>query len=277
MYTIDVAIDCTIVRLSEAGGFMLQEERYKKIQEILKQNDSVKVTDLVHVLNVSIDTVRRDLENMESKKLLKRVHGGAIPADDHGDQSVFFYRENRNKEKKIELAQLVCEYVSEGQAIALNAGTTTLEIAKKLSENFERLTIISNGLRIIEQFSNKASFTVIVPGGILDQQEYALYGKKCEEDIAGYNIDQVFISINAISVNKGLTDFRIHEIDIIKAMIGSARQINVAADSSKFEKVSYLNVCPLDQIDMIITDSSINEDIVKKYKHSGMKVVYKQS
>lgn len=255
---------------------MLQEERYKKIQEILRQNDSVKVTELVHVLNVSIDTVRRDLENMEAKKLLKRVHGGAILAEDRGDQSVFSNRENKNKDKKIELAQLACEYVSEGQAIALNAGTTNLEIAKKLSENFDRLTIISNGLRIIEQFSNKPGFTVIVPGGVLDQQEYALYGKKCEEDIAGYNIDQAFISINAISVTKGLTDFRIHEIDIIKAIMSSARQINVAADSSKFEKVSYLNVCPLDQIDMIITDSTINEDIVKKYKNSGIKVICKQ-
>jgi DeoR family fructose operon transcriptional repressor len=254
---------------------VLQEERYKKIQEILKQNDSVKVAELVQVLNVSIDTVRRDLENMEAKKFLKRVHGGAILAEERGDQNVFSYRENKNKEKKVELAELACEYVSEGQAIALNAGTTNLEIAKKLSENFERLTIISNGLRIIEHFTLKPGFTVIVPGGILDQQEYALYGKKCEEDIAGYNIDQAFISINAISVTKGLTDFRIHEIDIIRAIMTSARQINVAADSSKFEKVSYLNVCPLDGIDMIITDSSINEEVVKKYKNTGMKVVYR--
>lgn len=260
----------------EAGGEMLQEERYKQIQEILKQHDSVRVTELVHVLNVSIDTVRRDLENMEAKKLLKRVHGGAILAEEHGDQNVFSHREHKNKEKKIELAQLACELVSEGQAIALNAGTTNLEIAKKLSENFERLTVISNGLRIIEHFSAKPGFTVIVPGGILDQQEYALYGKKCEEDISGYNIDQVFLSINAISVDKGLTDFRIHEVDIIKAMMTSARQINAAADSSKFEKVSYLNICPLEKVDMIITDSSINEDIANKYKQAGMKIVYKQ-
>ena len=255
---------------------MLQEERYKKIQELLRQNDSVKVTELVHVLNVSIDTVRRDLENMETKKMLKRVHGGAILPEDQGDQNVFSYRESKNKEKKIELAGLACEYVSEGQAIALNAGTTNLEIAKKLSESFERLTIITNGLRIIEHFSQKPGFTIVVPGGIVDQQEYALYGKKCEEDIAGYNIDQSFISINAISVSKGLTDFRIHEIDIIKAMMGSSRQVIVAADSSKFEKVSYLNVCSLEQVDMIVTDSTINEDIVKKYRNSGMKVIYKQ-
>lgn len=263
--------------MAGAGDKVLQEERYKKIQEILKQNDSVKVTELVSVLNVSIDTVRRDLENMETKKLLKRVHGGAILPEERGDQNVFSYRESKNKEKKVELAQLVCEHVSEGQAIALNAGTTNLEIAKKLAERFERLTIISNGLRIIEQFANKPGFTVIVPGGVLDQQEYALYGKKCEEDIAGYNIDLAFISINAISVTKGLTDFRIHEIDIIKAIMSSARQTIVAADSSKFEKVSYLNVCPLDRVDMIITDSTINEDVVRKYKNSGIKVVYPQN
>src|SRR5690554_6000063 len=121
---------------------MLQEERYKIIQELLRQNDTVKVTELVHVLGVSIDTVRRDLENMETKKLLKRVHGGAVLPEDRGDQSVFSYRQSKNIDKKVELAALVCDYVSEGQAVALNAGTTNLEIAKKLAENFEQLTII---------------------------------------------------------------------------------------------------------------------------------------
>ncbi|MFE5323243.1 DeoR/GlpR family DNA-binding transcription regulator [Paenibacillus sp. NPDC056579] len=261
----------------EAGGNVLQEERYKKILEILKLNDSVKVTELVQVLNVSIDTVRRDLEAMENKKVLKRVHGGAILAADPGDRNAFTYREIKNKEKKTELASLVCEYVSEGQAIALNAGTTNLEVAKKLAENFERLTIITNGIRILDFFSSKPNFTVIVPGGIFDHQEYALYGKKCEVEIAGYNIDQAFISINAISVDKGLTDFRLHEIDIIKAMLGNARQKIVVADSSKFEKVSYMNVSPLSQIDMIITDSTINEDIVKMYKDKGTVIAYRRS
>ncbi|MCM3715581.1 DeoR/GlpR family DNA-binding transcription regulator [Alkalihalobacillus oceani] len=254
---------------------MLQEERYKKILNLLKQNDSVKVTELVHVLNVSIDTVRRDLENMETKKLLKRVHGGAILPENRGDQNVFSYRESKNKEKKMELAELACEYVSEGQAIALNAGTTTMEIAKKLAESFERLTVISNGLRIIEHFSHKPGFTIIVPGGILDQEEYALYGKKCEEDIGNYNIDQAFISINAISLSKGLTDFRIHEIDIIRAMMENARQTIIAADSSKFEKVSYLNVCPLEGIDMIITDSSVNEETIAAYSKAEVKIVHR--
>lgn len=256
---------------------MLQEERHKKILELLKTNDSVKVTELVSVLNVSIDTVRRDLENMENKLLLKRVHGGAIPAADNGDRKSFTYREIKNKDKKSELALLACSYVSEGEAIALNAGTTNLELARRLAENFERLTIITNGLRIIDLLSNKSNFTIIVPGGILDQEEYALYGKKCEDEIIGYNIDQAFISINAISIDKGLTDFRIHEIDIIKAMLGSARQKNVVADSSKFEKVSYMNVCPLTSIDTIITDSSLNGDIAKLYKDNGIKLTYNRN
>ncbi|MCM3761889.1 DeoR/GlpR family DNA-binding transcription regulator [Alkalihalobacillus oceani] len=255
---------------------MLQEERYKKIQNLLKQNGSVKVTELVHVLNVSIDTVRRDLENLETKKLLKRVHGGAILPEDWGDEHVFSNRESKNKDEKREIAELACEYVSEGQAIALNAGTTTMEIAKKLSESFERLTIISNGLRIIELFSQKPGFTVIVPGGIVDQAEYALYGKKCEEDIRNYNIDQAFISVNAISLNKGLTDFRIHEIDIMKAMMENAQRTIIAADSSKFEKVLYLNVRALESKDTIITDSSLNEEIANKYKNTGIKIVHRQ-
>ncbi|NMM53900.1 DeoR/GlpR transcriptional regulator [Paenibacillus aquistagni] len=75
-------------------------------------------------------------------------------------------------------------------------------------------------------------------------------------------------------MDKGLTDFRIHEIDIIKAMMARALKKNVVADSSKFEKVSYMNVCPLDQVDMIITNATINEYIVKMYRDSGMNVAY---
>ncbi|MFD2114899.1 DeoR/GlpR family DNA-binding transcription regulator [Paenibacillus yanchengensis] len=253
---------------------MLQEERYKKILEILKLNDSVKVTELVQVLNVSIDTVRRDLENMESKRMLKRVHGGAILAEDHGDRNAFTYRDSKNKEKKEQLATLACTYVTEGQAIALNAGTTNLEVAKKLVEQFERLTIITNGLRIIDILSSKPNFTIIVPGGLLDHEEFALYGKKCEEEIRGYNIDQAFISINAISIDKGLTDFRMHEIDVMLAMMNSARQVNIVADSSKFEKVSYMNVCPLSDVTRIISDSSLNEDVVKLYRNAGVSLKY---
>lgn len=256
---------------------MLQEERYKKITELLKQSDVVKVTELVRVLNVSVDTVRRDLENLEKKGQLKRVHGGAVLVADYGDKLSFPFREFKFKEEKAELAALACTFVSEGQAIALNAGTTNIEMARKLADSFERLTVITNGLRIVDCFSGKPGFTVIVPGGMLDHGEHALYGKTCEEQIAGYNIDIAFIAINALSLEKGLTDFRIHETGVIHAMMHAARKKIVVADSSKFEKVSYVNVCPLAEIDMIATDSKIGADMIESYRREGIRIISGES
>ncbi|MDF2723151.1 MAG: hypothetical protein K0Q59_2826 [Paenibacillus sp.] len=252
----------------------MQEERYQKINELLVKSNSVKVSELVQFLNVSVDTVRRDLENMEKNGLLKRVHGGAVPLPDHGNKQSFPQRQSKYQAEKAELAELASGLVSEGQAVAMNAGTTNVEVAKKLAERFERLTIITNGLQIVEPFAHKKGFVVIVPGGIVDYEEHALYGANCEEQIASYNIDVAFIACNAISLQKGLTDFRINEVGIIRKMLDCSRYNVVVADSSKFETTSYLNVAPLNRIDRIVTDSHVSMSVVEKYAGQQTIIVY---
>ena len=130
---------------------MLQEQRHQMIESFLKQQKAVKASELATLLDVSIDTVRRDLEVLEKKGFVKRVHGGAvlIQNKDNVLNKLFNEREVKNLEKKQEVASLAIELIEEGQAIALNGGTTTIEIAKVLVEKFKRLTIITNDLRIL--------------------------------------------------------------------------------------------------------------------------------
>ena len=130
---------------------LLQEQRHQKIESFLKQQKAVKASELATLLDVSIDTVRRDLEVLEKKGIVKRVHGGAILKQNKDNvlNKLFNEREVKNLEKKQEVASLAIELIEEGQAIALNGGTTTIEIAKVLVEKFKRLTIITNDLRIL--------------------------------------------------------------------------------------------------------------------------------
>ena len=113
-------------------------------------------------MNVSIDTVRRDLEVLEKQDILKRVHGGAILKQNNDNvlNKLFNEREVKNLEKKQEVASLAIELIEEGQAIALNGGTTTIEIAKVLVEKFKRLTIITNDLRILSVFLERIKISM---------------------------------------------------------------------------------------------------------------------
>ena len=124
-------------------------------------------------------------------------------------------------------------------------------------EKFKRLTIITNDLRILSILGANKNFNVILTGGFYNPEEYTLYGKQCEEVLSHFNIDIAFITVNALSLEHGLTDFRIHEVGVIQTILSRTKYKVVVADSSKFETSSYIKICPLKNIDLIVTDSSL--------------------
>ncbi|WP_161407393.1 DeoR/GlpR family DNA-binding transcription regulator [Paenibacillus silvestris] len=253
---------------------MLAPERHRLILLELESKGQVTVVELKSLLQVSLDTVRRDLEQLEQEDKIRRVHGGAVSKrEDAVTNQAFFKRTISQNGRKQELAMYAVELVKEYQAISLNAGTTNIEVAKRLAARFDKLTVITNSLRIAEIFAQKKGFTVIIPGGYLDHEEFSLYGRSMVEEIMNFNIDLAFISINAISLKKGLTDFRQGEAEVINAMLKSATRKVVVADSSKFETVSYLNICGLDQIDLIVTDSLMDKDLFDNYKKHNISII----
>lgn len=254
---------------------MLQEQRHEMIESFLKQQKAVKASELTTLLDVSIDTVRRDLEILEKKGILKRVHGGAVSIgnNDNVVNMLFNEREVKNLEKKQEVASLAIELIEEGQAIALNGGTTTIEIAKALVEQFKRLTIITNDLRILSILGANKHFNVILTGGFYNPEEYTLYGKQCEEILSNFNIDMAFITVNALSLEHGLTDFRMHEVGVIQAIMSRTKYKVIVADSSKFETSSYINVCPLKDIDLIVTDHSLPSNVIEEYSKQDIRIL----
>ncbi|MFC5648024.1 DeoR/GlpR family DNA-binding transcription regulator [Paenibacillus solisilvae] len=246
---------------------MLAPERHRLIMLELESKGQVTVTELKSLLQVSLDTVRRDLERLEKEDKLLRVHGGAVTKQEElSTNQAFMKRKITLIERKQELAGYAVEIVKEMQAVSLNAGTTNIEVAKRLAARFERLTVITNSLRVADILAQKPNFTVIIPGGYLNHEEFSLYGRAIEEEIAKFNIDIAFISVNAISIEKGLTDFRQGEAEVINAMLKGAKRKIVVADSSKFETISYLNICGLDQIDIIVTDSLMDEELLATYQ-----------
>jgi DeoR/GlpR family transcriptional regulator of sugar metabolism len=193
-----------------------------------------------------------------------------VTREDRVTNKTFIHRKTTNIKEKQELASIAAQMVMENQAVSLNAGTTNIELAKLLVERFEKLTVVTNCLKVAEILAARRSFTIILPGGTLDNEEFAIYGESVEEGICRYNLDIAFISVNAISLDKGLTDFRQGQPAVIRAMINSAKQAVAVVDSHKFETVSFMNVCAIQDLHAIVTDSSLDQMTLQKYKDQGI-------
>ncbi len=252
---------------------MLQEKRLLKLIEYLKANGSGSFKELSELLGISEVTVRKDLAELEQRKAVKLVRGGAVWEKSDLTRAFSETRDIINREEKQELVKCLGGLVENGYAISLNGGTTTVEAARFLAENYNNLTVITNNLNVVDILQEKEDFQIIVTGGIYYEKENTIIGKQSETDMAVYNVDLSIIAVNGISLDKGITDFRIEESGIINAMIKSARKSAVIADHTKFERISCINVCGLDNIDYILTDSGIDEDVAVKYSKQGINIV----
>lgn len=252
---------------------MLVQERYDRIIEAIEKEGNVKVQTLMKQFNVSIETIRRDLEYLENQGYLKRVYGGAVLEKVSTNEVNFTVREAKYIEEKVEVAILAARFVTEGQAIALDVSTTNTEVARELKKNFKRLTIITNSIVIAEELSDMELYNIILVGGILKKEERCMVGSFAEKFIDQFNIDITFASCSGISIEHGITDYGIGEVEVKKHMMMRSQQTIVVADSSKFGVVSLLNVCGFDKISMIVTDSKLNEKVKLKYMDHGLEIV----
>ncbi|WP_027416375.1 DeoR/GlpR family DNA-binding transcription regulator [Aneurinibacillus terranovensis] len=254
---------------------MLAHDRHEKIIEMLNKNKSIKVSLATKMFNVSNETVRRDLEYLEREGRLRRVRGGAVLDEINSNEVNFTLREAKNIDEKREIAQIAARYVTEGQSIALDVSTTNTEFARVLKEKFEKLTILTNSLIIANELAEKPNFTIIMPGGILRNEELCIVGHMAENFFKGFHIDQFFMSISGISLTEGFTDYGIGEFQVKMKMLESSRNCTVLADSSKFDVASLLRVCFFDRIDRIITDSKLPDRVLQKYTKEGIEIINK--
>lgn len=254
---------------------MLAQDRQDSILEELSQDGSVKVSKLTKMFQVSIETIRRDLEFLEKQGFLKRVYGGAVLKKNSVDKLNFSNRKNEFIEEKKEVAQIAARYVEEGQSIALSGGTTSIEIARELKKNFKNLTIITNSLLVTNELSDIDGFNVILTGGILNHKEYAFYGEISKNVLLNFMVDKAFIPVSGVSLTKGITEYMIEEVQIQRAMMEIAQEVIVLADSSKIDGISLVKIADLDEVNLVITDSNLDNKILDKYIKKGIEIVNK--
>lgn len=252
---------------------MLKEERFAKIIDYLRANNTATVSELAKLNKVSMDTVRRDLEELEEYGALDRVHGGAVWRRESLLQHVYEMRTTINAEAKRHLATLVSEILDDGQTVLINSGSTTVEIAKYIASHYKRLTIITNDIDIVKVLAHKDTFKIIMLGGFVEKSENATYGELCENEVEKYSADVGIFAVNSISEERGVRDFRIKQIEAYQKMIDISKKVVIATDSSKFGKNSFMPLCDLNQVDYILSDEGLPPEEIVKFERLGINVL----
>ncbi|AJY77336.1 DeoR/GlpR family DNA-binding transcription regulator [Paenibacillus beijingensis] len=248
---------------------MLAVARHQYILEQLQQNGSVKVADLSEHLGVTPKTVREDLEKLEENGLLRRTHGGAVAIPD--SDSILPLLQIPNTKFPLEkeaIAAYALRYIRPEEVIALDAGSTTLEIARLLPN--EPMTVVTNDLMIMRELVGKERIQLVVPGGY--RHNNVLIGNDSLEWVNRLNIQKVFLSAAGIHEKYGLSVFTGELIKLKKAFIAGAKEIFAVADHSKFDRATLLTFASLEDVDVIITDAGLDEDTLRRYERSSVRI-----
>lgn len=247
------------------------QERLDKIMLMINTIGIVNASEAADKLGVSMETIRRDLELLEGRGKLKRVYGGAISNTSKGTERDYNVREVLNLVEKRSIAIRTAELISDGDTIVLDIGTTTLEVAKHLSEKKE-LTCLTNSLVIGMELAKNQTSRVFMLGGQLRSGDFSTSGFMTESGLQNFRVDKAIIGASGITVKNGVTDYNVEEANVRRKMISIAEQVILTADSSKFGVSTFVQVCQLEQIQIIVTDWKVSQDTLSLFKTLKSKI-----
>jgi DeoR family transcriptional regulator of aga operon len=250
---------------------MLAYERQLHVIQYIQQHLSVSVKELSNQFKVSSMTIRRDLDSLENRGLVVRVHGGVImpkvPTSLREE-----VRATMNMVQKANIAEVAARMVKDGQTIFIDAGTTTVELVNHLKDRRE-LTVVTNSVKVLYLLAGSPAINLIGLGGAVYGGAWSFIGPLTDRAIRHFHSDLAFLGITSISLEHGLTEVNYFEGDIKSLIIKQSQRVILLADSSKFEKVSPHGVAPLTDIDVIITDDLLPEELTAAYRNTGVELI----
>lgn len=233
--------------------------RHQQVLELLQEQPELSIQDLTERLGVSPATVRRDLTHLASQGLIQRVRGGAMTTSPLGTEPSWVERGKRQLAEKRVIAQAAVGMVEDNQVIALDVGTTTLEIAKLLVGR-ANLTVFTASVMIAEVLA-RGRPTVYLVGGRLRARELSLAGPLARETIGRFHFDTFFLGAAGWSIDDGLVDFSIEDVEVKHAFIQASNRVIAVVDSGKYGRGSLMSIAKLSDVDHLITDDGLDETL----------------
>ena len=261
-------------RDAHATMLMLIPQRHSRLAELLAKRGMADLDSLASALKVSLSTVRRDVEALESQGLVKRTHGGAIWVADRNSPAVTNYafdqRVDVRAEAKRRIARAAKQLVADGETILIDGGTTTYHFARDLLGR--DLQIVTNSLPIAQLFANDERVELLLTGGLLYPRYGVLLGPMTEQMLATIHARTLFLSI------AGLEDGQLYNQNLLlveaeQRMMRQVQQVVLLLDSSKFGQRALAKLCALDAVHVVVTDDGIDDEHRKQVDRAGCKLI----
>lgn len=255
---------------SQTKSPLFAQQRYEIILDELQASGRVELAALARSLDVSGETVRKDLAALERQGRLQRVHGGAVQASSLTIEPPVATR-TQHRAQKSAIAQAALAHVPDSGAILLDAGSTTSALADLLPRN-RPLTIYTNALAIAMSLSDRPNLAVRTLGGQLRSQTMAVVGTTAVDMLKRINVDVAFLGTNGMSLERGFTTPDPAEAAVKTAMLQAAARRIMLADASKFGLVSQCQHCDFDDVDLLITDTQLPQEAIMAISRRGVEV-----
>jgi len=247
------------------------EKRKKKILERLRKEGRVEVPTLAVQLEVSAETIRRDLERLDREGNLKKVHGGAVKLGSDSQELPFDIKTKLHAQEKAAIGKQAAALINNGDTVMLGNGTTTIEIIRNLEESKD-VTIITHSTPTLLLALEKFPGRIIFVGGEVNKRQKSVEGPLAEMVLNQLRVNKAFISAGGVSLVEGITDYELSESKISRLMMERADESFILADASKFGKTTFANVCPLDDVYMIITDQNCTPEWIQYLADKDIRV-----
>ena len=249
-------------------------QRRLQISELVRQHGSVQVAALARRFGVSMQTVRKDLRYLAERGVMARAYGGAIDSNVVGlPQAEPHYEAKRtaNLEQKRRIGQRAAALVKPGDTIAIDSGTTAIQLAEALP-NIE-VTVVTNDFGVLSALAPKNNIAIVMLGGELRRKNMAFYGGLTVEAIDALHVDMLFLGVDGFDLERGITTHYEPEAMLNRRMVEAARVVAAITDSSKFGRVCLHRIIAVSELDILVTDTGAPDDIRQASQQLGVQLL----
>lgn len=250
---------------------MLALERRQIIIQALNAEGKVLVSSLSEQFSVSEETIRRDIEKLAQEGLAIKTYGGALSNSLQSKDQPYNVRKKSNVELKEKIAEKVATMIKDGDRIMLDASTTAIYVTKRIKTR-KNITVITNSLEILLELADKTGWNIFSTGGSLREGAYSLSGSAATKMVNEHHVDIAICSAKGIDSKMGITDSNEKDAEMKKALFASASKKVLCIDNTKFNQISFMKVCEIGDIDVVVTDKDPGETWRKRLLDNGVEL-----
>ncbi len=253
----------------------MRSYRLNELEAYILAKRTVSIDEVCSTFNVSKNTVRRDLAELEKRGNVSRVYGG-VTVTNAGALAPFEEREAQNKTGKEEIGELAAGFVENGDTIFVDSGTTTVELIPNLVK-LKDVTVITHSMLVLSLATKYPNLTVVAIGGQYNPSTASFFASETMTEIERFFIRKAFISSTGLTIEAGLTNHTYQEMMVKNKIMERSNKLLLMVDSSKIGKNASRSVCPMSVLDVFITDRCPPKNVLDHCREHGIEVIYPKS